>query len=148
MFTLGAQNIFILSGQRVFKSTSAGQEWSATATLAPHAAAERMYWTSAVTGFVGLSATATGGSAPVVYRTANGGEEWQVKSATIDGDGAPNCYHPDGSPPGLDYLGNAGEPGNWWALATHNKKSSGNPVIQPASEVASVQPSPDSKVSQ
>lgn len=55
---------------------------------------------------------------------------------TIDADGAPNCYHPDGSPPGLDYLANAGHPGNWWALATHNRKPSGKPVIQRQSDPA------------
>lgn len=55
---------------------------------------------------------------------------------TIDGDGGPHCYHPDGSPPGLDYLGNAGHPGNWWALATDNKKSSGNPIMQKSEDPA------------
>jgi hypothetical protein len=35
----------------------------------------------------------------------------------IDADGAPHGYHPDGRS-GLDYLGNAGRPGNWWALVT------------------------------
>lgn len=49
---------------------------------------------------------------------------------TIDGDGAPQCYHPTGSPPGLDYTGNAGKPGNWWALATDNKEPDGEPIIQ------------------
>jgi hypothetical protein len=47
----------------------------------------------------------------------------------IDADGSPHAYHPDGRS-GLDYLGNAGRPGNWWALVTHNGKSSGKPVIQ------------------
>lgn len=55
---------------------------------------------------------------------------WYTAGMTIDGDGHPKCYHPKGSPPGLDYLGNAGEPGNWWALATDNGKSSGNPIVQ------------------
>ena len=47
----------------------------------------------------------------------------------IDADGAYHAYHPDGKS-GLDYLGNAGKPGNWWALVTDNGKPSGNPLIQ------------------
>ena len=47
----------------------------------------------------------------------------------IDADGSPHAYHPDGRS-GLDYLSNAGRPGNWWALVTHNGKPSGKPVIQ------------------
>lgn len=46
----------------------------------------------------------------------------------IDGDGGPRTYCPEGSGlVGLDYLANAGSPGNWWALACD---SSGNPYIQ------------------
>lgn len=55
---------------------------------------------------------------------------------TIDGDGSPRCYHPRGSPPGLDYLANAGHPGNWWALATTTRKPSGMPLIQTRSDPA------------
>src|SRR5438477_8683441 len=47
----------------------------------------------------------------------------------IDADGAYRAYHPDNTS-GLDYLGNAGKPGNWWALVTDNGKPNGNPVIQ------------------
>jgi Fungal chitosanase of glycosyl hydrolase group 75 len=47
----------------------------------------------------------------------------------IDADGAYRAYHPDNKP-GLDYLANAGKPGNWWALVTDNGKPSGKPVIQ------------------
>jgi hypothetical protein len=47
----------------------------------------------------------------------------------IDVSGAPRAYHPDGES-GLDYLANAGSPGNWWALVTDNGQPSGNPVIQ------------------
>lgn len=36
----------------------------------------------------------------------------------------------------MDYLGNAGKPGNWWALVTDNGKPSGNPVIQGSSDPA------------
>lgn len=42
----------------------------------------------------------------------------------VDADGAPNAYHPNGK--GLDYLANAGKPGNWWGIATSN----GEPVVQ------------------
>lgn len=55
---------------------------------------------------------------------------------SIDGDGSPLCYHPDGSPPGLDYLANAGRPGRWWALATHNQRMDGTPLIQWPSDPA------------
>ena len=53
----------------------------------------------------------------------------------IDADGAYHAYHPD-SKSGLDYLGNAGRPGNWWALVTDNGQPSGNPVIQTANDPA------------
>lgn len=48
---------------------------------------------------------------------------------SIDADGAPHAYHPQ-SGKGLDYLGNAGVPGNWWALVTNDGTSSGEPIIQ------------------
>jgi hypothetical protein len=53
----------------------------------------------------------------------------------IDADGGYHAYHPDNTS-GLDYLGNAGKPGNWWALVTDNGKPSGNPVIQKKSDPA------------
>lgn len=64
--------------------------------------------------------------------------EWIEFTAgmTIDGDGSPKCYHPRGSPPGLDFTANAGRPGNWWALATTTRKPSGMPLIQKASDPA------------
>lgn len=46
---------------------------------------------------------------------------------TINADGSPHAYHPAGSPPGLDYLANAGHPGNWWGIATY---PDGSPYIQ------------------
>lgn len=45
----------------------------------------------------------------------------------VDGDGHPQCYHPEGSPPGLDYLENAGSPGDWWGIATD---SGDHPYVQ------------------
>lgn len=57
---------------------------------------------------------------------------WTCKLA-VDGDGHPECYHPKSSPPGLDWLANAGQKGNWWGIATD---STGNPYIQKASDPA------------
>src|SRR5262252_6322375 len=53
----------------------------------------------------------------------------------VDADGSPHAYHPDGIS-GLDYLGNAGRPGHWWALVTDDGKPSGNPIIQTANDPA------------
>ncbi|MGO7033770.1 glycoside hydrolase family 75 protein [Rhizobium ruizarguesonis] len=50
----------------------------------------------------------------------------------IDADGAPNAYHQDSSR-ALDYLANAGRPGNWWALEVDGN---GEPVVQGASDPA------------
>jgi hypothetical protein len=43
----------------------------------------------------------------------------------IDADGAPNAYNPENT--GIDYLGNAGRPGNWWGISTDDD---GNPYTQ------------------
>lgn len=51
---------------------------------------------------------------------------WTCKLA-VDGDGHPQCYGPNGSPPALDFLANAGKPGNWWGIATDSK---GVPYVQ------------------
>lgn len=48
---------------------------------------------------------------------------------TVDADGSPRAYGPSGTQ-SLDYLGNAGYPGNWWGVATDNQQSYGNPVVQ------------------
>jgi hypothetical protein len=45
--------------------------------------------------------------------------------ATVNGDGSPHCYHPDDEQ-ALDYLANAGSPGNWWGIYAPN----GQPVVQ------------------
>jgi hypothetical protein len=47
---------------------------------------------------------------------------------TVNADGSPYAYAP-GNLLGLDYLANAGEPGNWWGIATDDK---GEPFIQAA----------------
>jgi hypothetical protein len=53
----------------------------------------------------------------------------------IDADGAYHAYHPNNKS-GLDFLGNAGKPGNWWALVTNNGRPSGRPVIQTTKDPA------------
>lgn len=50
----------------------------------------------------------------------------------IDADGAPDAYHPENI--GKDHLGNAGRPGNWWALVTDTGEPSGTPLIQQAGD--------------
>lgn len=46
----------------------------------------------------------------------------------VDADGHPQAYHPSGSPPGLDYLANAGSASSgWWGIATN---SAGTPYKQ------------------
>ena len=77
-----------------------------------------------------------GGSLPIatvggveIYRRDDGIIEFTT-GMTIDADGSPHAYHPGGCPPGLDYLGNAGRPGNWWGIATHDGQPDGRPVIQ------------------
>jgi hypothetical protein len=47
----------------------------------------------------------------------------------VDADGHPQAYHPNGSPPGLDHLANAGKPGNWWGISCDSK---GQPYVQSA----------------
>lgn len=44
---------------------------------------------------------------------------------SVDADGSPHAYNPSNT--GLDALGNAGKPGNWWGLATDSR---GKPVVQ------------------
>lgn len=54
---------------------------------------------------------------------------------TIDADGAYRAYHPEPGK-GLDYLANAGRPGNWWALVTDNGRKNGMPVRQTPTDPA------------
>lgn len=49
----------------------------------------------------------------------------------INADGSPHAYAPNGK--GLDYLANAGKPGNWWGIATDAR---GRPYIQGSSDPA------------
>jgi hypothetical protein len=48
---------------------------------------------------------------------------------TIDADGSARAYGPAGTKP-LDYLANAGRPGNWWGVVTFQ----GLPVVQHAGD--------------
>jgi hypothetical protein len=57
----------------------------------------------------------------------------------IDADGANGqtggvpVYAPKGyTPAPLDFLANAGEPGNWYGVVTDNNEANGNPVLQDA----------------
>jgi hypothetical protein len=53
-----------------------------------------------------------------VYQDGDGSVHW-VGEMTIDADGSPRAYGPEGcSPKPLDYLANAGYPGNWWGIVT------------------------------
>lgn len=47
----------------------------------------------------------------------------------IDADGSPRAYHIEPGK-GLDYIGNAGKPGNWWALVTDTGRPGGKPIVQ------------------
>jgi hypothetical protein len=62
---------------------------------------------------------------------------WRAQTAfffmagmAVDADGAPNAYGPP-THPSLDYLANAGHPGNWWGIVTENGTTSGTPYVQP-----------------
>jgi hypothetical protein len=51
--------------------------------------------------------------------------------ASVNGDGSPHCYHPDDSQ-GLDYLANAGSPGNWWGIYAPGGKPAVQTIYHPA----------------
>ena len=48
-----------------------------------------------------------------------------IAELCVDADGSPRAYGPNGQ--GLDYLENAGHPGNWWGIVID---SEGYPVLQ------------------
>ena len=70
-----------------------------------------------------------------VWTLSPGAAFFYMGGMAIDADGAPTAYHPNGTS-GLDALGNAGRPGNWWALVTDTGTSAGTPVIQGAADPA------------
>jgi hypothetical protein len=63
-----------------------------------------------------------------VRKLGDGRAAFYTGGMMIDADGAYRAYHPGNK--GLDFLGNGGKPGNWWALVTDNGKPSGEPVVQ------------------
>jgi hypothetical protein len=64
---------------------------------------------------------------------------------TCCADGSPRCYGPEGChPEPLDYLGNAGYPGNWWGVTTDKH---GQPYIQQAESNDQMHPYPGLYVS-
>jgi hypothetical protein len=64
-----------------------------------------------------------------IWRAENSDAFYFVTGMTIDADGSPNAYSPDGS--GLDDLRNAGEPGHWEGIITD---ASGEPLVQGPSD--------------
>jgi Fungal chitosanase of glycosyl hydrolase group 75 len=79
------------------------------------------------------TAVVTFGTNWIMQLDAKPGVLYWTCPLAVDADGHPECYHPDGSPPGLDYLANAGKPGNWWGIATD---SSGKPYVQSKDDMA------------
>lgn len=73
---------------------------------------------------------------PLPERNSDGSYTTPKAGMAIDADGANGqssapVYAPAGySPAPLDYLANAGGPGNWYGVVTNNRKSSGTPIIQ------------------
>ena len=59
-----------------------------------------------------------------------------IGTLMVNADGAPRAYGPDDS--GLDDVGNAGHPGNWWGLATDAPSCgpSGHPLVQTRNDPA------------
>lgn len=53
----------------------------------------------------------------------------------VDADGSPHAYHQDNTK-GLDFLANAGKPGDWWALVTDTGEADGKPIVQGARDPA------------
>lgn len=75
------------------------------------------------------------GGTPVYQFAGSGFIGWK-SGMNVDADGSPHAYSPDGSPPGLDYLANAGSTGDWWGIVTQNGEEDGEPVIQGADDPA------------
>lgn len=67
-------------------------------------------------------------AAGVVFHVPGEDAIFYTAHMEIDADGAPNAYHPNRhNHAALDFLDNAGHPGNWYGLA---KDAHGNPYIQ------------------
>lgn len=64
-----------------------------------------------------------------------GGAYCYLAGMSVDADGAPNAYAPAGwtdssGRRSLDFLANAGGPGRWFGVATHNGGPDGTPIVQ------------------
>lgn len=81
------------------------------------------------------------GGVPVKQLSGDKAFYWTNK-LECDADGAPNAYNP--SDTGIDYLANAGSPGNWWGISTD---SSGKPYVQGSYPAGSYAPYPGYYVS-
>ena len=66
---------------------------------------------------------------PLPPRNPDGSYSFTAGMA-IDGDGAPNIYAPKGFGDPLDYLANAGGPGDWYGVVTDTGEANGDPVRQ------------------
>jgi hypothetical protein len=72
-----------------------------------------------------------------VYRMADDHSIAFQAGMEIDADGAYRAYHPPpNSAEGLDDLGNAGHPGDWFGVVTANGKATGTPVVQDSADPA------------
>ena len=67
-----------------------------------------------------------------VWEISGSGALLFVSGMAINADGAPNTYHPEDK--GIDSLANAGRPGNWRSLVTHNGRTNGVPIVQGPSD--------------
>src|SRR3954452_17508469 len=68
-----------------------------------------------------------------VRRRAGEQAVYFVAGMAIDADGSPRAYHPRGSPPGLDFLANAGSSGDFFGIVTARH---GQPIVQSARDPA------------
>jgi hypothetical protein len=74
------------------------------------------------------------GSVPVYRHTASNAVLWKY-GLNVDADGSPFAYSPNPGQ-GLDWLADAGHPGEWWALVTDNGRENGRPLVQKNSDPA------------
>lgn len=70
-----------------------------------------------------------------VYEVENLGVYIFRAGFVFDADGAPKAYHQNDKV-ALDYLANAGKPGNWWGIVTNTGKKDGTPIVQSAQDPA------------
>ena len=62
-----------------------------------------------------------------VWRLSGDSAFFYEAGMTVTADGAPNAYHPTDDDIALDFIANAGVPGDWWAIVTDED---GEPHIQ------------------